>query len=294
MHDELRHFLLVIEHGTLTAAARAAHLSQPALTASIQRLEKRFEARLLNRGRRGAEPTAAGRALLPHARAALAAVEDGRRAVAEVAGLAGGEVRLGGGATACTYLLPGVLARFRARYPKVRISLREGFPDGLREMLRSGGLDLAVVTGEGGEPWRTDELILVAAPGVEFDGAPFVTLLEGSSTRRWLHRTFPNAVVSMELGGISAVKGNVRAGIGVALISRAAVQYDLEQGRLVRIPHPATPIKRRVALLHRGLDRLSPAAAGLRRALLGLDEFAEPEAASSGGGERVALQAIDR
>lgn len=274
MHDELRHFLLVIEHGTLTGAARAAHLSQPALTASIQRLERRFDARLLHRGRRGAEATAEGLALVPHARAALAAVDDARRAVAEVAGLAGGEVRLGGGATACTYLLPGVLARFRARYPKVRISLREGFPDGLREMLRAGALDLAVVTGEDGEPWRTDGLILVAAPGVELPGSPFVTLLEGSSTRGWLKRAFPDAEVSMELGGISAVKGNVRAGIGVALISRAAVQYDLEMGRLVQIEHPATPIERRIALLHRGLDRLSPAAAGLRRALLGLDEFA--------------------
>lgn len=268
MHDELRHFLLVLEHGTLTAAARQAHLSQPALTASIQRLEAAFEAKLLHRGRRGAEPTAAGRALLPHARAALTAVRDGRRAVAEVMGLEGGEVRLGGGATACTYLLPDALARFRARHPRVRLSLREGYPDGLRAELRAGALDMAVVTGEGGETWMHDALILVAAPGVEPAGAPFVTLRSGSSTRALLERHFPEARVSMELGGISAVKGNVRAGIGVALISRAAVRYDLEVGRLVRVPHPATPIRRRVALLHRGLERLSPAAAALREMLM--------------------------
>ncbi len=283
MHDELRHFLLVLEHGTLTAAARRAHLSQPALTASIQRLEAAFGARLLSRGRRGAEATASGRALIPHARAALAAVEDGKRAVAEVEGLRGGEVRLGGGATACTYLLPEVLARFRARHPGVRISLREGFPDGLRAQLHDGVLDLAVVTGDDGELWQHDELILVAAPGAAVDGAPFVTLLRGSSTRALLDRTFPGARISMELGGISAVKGNVRAGIGVALISRAAVQYDLDVGRLVRVPHPATPIRRRVALLHRGLDRLPPAAAALREALLATRHGADPVKKSDSG-----------
>ncbi len=268
MHDELRHFLLVIEHGTLTAAARRAHLSQPALTASIQRLEAAFEAKLLHRGRRGAEATAAGRALMPHARAALAAVDDGRRAVAEVEGLDGGEVRLGGGATACTYLLPDVLARFRARHPRVRLSLREGYPDGLRAQLEAGALDMAVVTGDDGETWLQDTLILVGAPEVDPTDAPFVTLTRGSSTRRLLDRHFPGASIAMELGGISAVKGNVRAGIGVALISASAVRHDLAIGRLVRVPHPATPIRRRVALLHRGLDRLAPAAAALREMLL--------------------------
>lgn len=60
MLDELRHFLLVVEHGTLTHAARLANLTQPALSASIQRLEAEMGARLLHRSRRGARLTAAG------------------------------------------------------------------------------------------------------------------------------------------------------------------------------------------------------------------------------------------
>src|SRR5438067_8459620 len=103
--DLFRHFALVAQHGTLTAAARHAHVTQPALTASIQRLEAQMAARLFVRGhgsRARATLTAAGEALLPRARAALAAVDEGRRAVAEVMGLAVGTVRLGAGATVCT------------------------------------------------------------------------------------------------------------------------------------------------------------------------------------------------
>src|SRR5262245_61461619 len=98
MLDELRHLMLIAEHGTFTEAARRAHLSQPALSASIRRLEDQLGARLLVRGPAGAELTAAGTAMLGHARTAIAAVEDGRRAVAEIAGLGRGEVRIGAGA----------------------------------------------------------------------------------------------------------------------------------------------------------------------------------------------------
>src|SRR4249919_2645085 len=107
MLEPLRHFALVAQHGTFTAAARHAHVTQPALTASIQRLEGQMGARLFDRGR--------GRG--PAARAALAAIDEGKRAVAEVMGLSVGSVRIGAGATVCTYYLPEAIAKFRARWP---------------------------------------------------------------------------------------------------------------------------------------------------------------------------------
>src|SRR6185369_8642167 len=124
MLEPLHHFVLIAQHGTFTAAARHAHVTQPALTASIQRLELQMGAKLFNRGPGGASLTAAGQALLPRARAAIAALDEGRRAVAEVMGLATGYVRLGAGATVCTYYLPRPLARFRTRHSGVQILLR--------------------------------------------------------------------------------------------------------------------------------------------------------------------------
>ncbi|MCB9648720.1 MAG: LysR family transcriptional regulator [Deltaproteobacteria bacterium] len=273
MLDELQHLILVAELGTLTAAARRAHLSQPALTASIQRLEEDFGAQLLLRGRGGATLTAAGQALLPRAQAALAAVEEGRRAVAEVMGLAAGEVRVGAGATVCTYLLPPILKRFRARHPGIRFFLSEVTTEEAQDALRAGHLDLAIVAHSEAEPWRDDPLILVRgpdfAPPAVVDEAPFVTFRPGASSRAVLEAHFPRAAFVMELGGIAAVKGMVRAGIGLALVSRSAVGEDLARGRLIEVPDPRTPLIRPLGLLHRGLERLPPAAAAFRAELLG-------------------------
>lgn len=268
MLDELEHFLWVVDLGTLTAAARRAHLSQPALTASLQRLEVYFGAKLLLRGPGGASLTAAGEVLVPRARAVLAAFEDGRRAVAEVQGLKVGEVRIGAGATACTYLLPPLLARFREQYPGVRFLLRELTPEQVSSALERNEIDLGIVTSLTGEPWREDSVVLVAAPGVDPRGASFVTFPRGSTTRELLEQAFPEAHIVMELGSIAAVKGNVRAGIGVALVSRSAVESDIASGRLVLVPDPRTPIPRTMSLVHRGADRLPPAVAALRRLLL--------------------------
>ncbi|MDC0669721.1 LysR family transcriptional regulator [Nannocystis radixulma] len=269
MVDELRHFLLIVELGTFTEAARRAHLSQPALTASIQRLEAAFSARLLIRGPSGATPTAAGAALVTRARAVLAALDDAQRAVAEIEGLHAGEVRVGAGATACTYLLPPTLAAFRAEHPGVHFLLREANTDEVLDALHRGDLDLGVITTDRGEPWFVDELILVAAPDLPDPvHAPFVTFARGTTSRELLEHHFPNAEIVMELGSIASVKGNVRAGIGVALVSRAAARHDLSQHRLVEVPHPLTPIARPLNLVHRGVDRLPPAAARLRELLL--------------------------
>lgn len=273
MLRELEHFLAIAGAGSFTAAARLVHLSQPALTASVHRLESAVGARLLLRGRHGAELTAAGEAFLPRARATLAAFSDGQRAVAELLGLTAGTVRLGGGATACTYLLPPLLARFRKRRPAIGLMLREDTTAELEAAVAAGELDLAIITL--GKRQRfderhqrfgrhtDDELIVVAAADAEPTPSSWITFTAGSPTRALLLERVPNAELVMELSSIAAVKGNVRAGIGQALISRAAVAADLAAGSLVEVPQRWTPVRRRLGILHRGRERLPPAAEAL-------------------------------
>lgn len=268
MLDRLQYFVLVAEHHTFTHAARRAHVSQPALTAGIAKLESEMGARLFDRGPGGASLTAEGQALLPRARAVLAAVEDGRRAVREVAGLETGEVRIGGGATVCSYFLPRVLAAFRAAHPKVRLSLREMTTGSVLDDLDAGALDLGVVTTDRGEPWIEDELVLVRAPGVDSKTAPFVTFPPGGTTREYLDRYFPGVVIAMEIASIPSIVAHACEGVGMALVSRHAVRRELSARKLVRVPHPQTPISRPFHLVHRGIERLPPASAALRQMLL--------------------------
>jgi len=268
MDEELGHFLLIVKHGTFTEAAKRAHLSQPALSASVLRLESSLGAKLLDRGRHGATVTASGAALLPHASAVHAAIEAGRRAVAEIEGLHAGEVRLAAGATATTYLLPKILTRFRRAHKGIKFLIREGYALDIRAHIEAGALDLGIVSGKGNDPWFEDELIVVAAPKLDARRAGFLTFPEGSSTRTLLHRHFGDVEIVMELAGIAAVKGNVRAGMGKALLSRSAVQADIRAGRMVEVPSRKTPIRRTLSLVHRGASRLPPAAAALRQALL--------------------------
>ncbi len=295
MLEALRHFALVSQHGTFTAAARHAHVTQPALTASIQRLEAQLGARLFDRGRGGARLTAAGAALLPRARAALAAIEEGRRAVGEVMGLAAGSVRIGAGATVCTYYLPPKLARFRARFPGVQIRLREANQEELIDAVEAGDLDLAVIArfpapgarrkrvphearaGVTREKWLDDKLVLVAAPGlVAVSDAPMITLARGATTRVLTDWYFPDRPIAMELGSIAAVKANARAGVGVALLSVLAVERDLTLKQLEVVASDRTPVARSLYFVHRGRDRLPPAASELHRMLLELTPRRRP------------------
>ncbi|MFK7930788.1 MAG: LysR family transcriptional regulator [Myxococcota bacterium] len=281
MLDSLRHFLLIVEHGTFTEAAKRAHITQPGLSASIRRLEEQLGAAVLERKPRGARLTAEGQALLPHARAALAAVAEGHRSVQDVLGLRAGELRVGGGAVACTYLLPTILAEFRDAFPDVTVRLREVSTPQVPLAVDAAELDLGIAEGPQdpalSDPLGEDPLIFVGSPELKArwhsnkglaPRTPFVTFPPSTSLRRSLDRVLPDAEVVSELTNIAAIQGWVRAGIGASLLPRAAAATDLELGRVVELTDPRTPPPRILVLRHRGRDRLSPAALELRRRLL--------------------------
>lgn len=268
MLDELRGFLAAAEAGTFTAAARRVHLSQPAFTAAMARLEDRVGARLFDRGPGGARLTASGRALVPWAEQALASVERGLRAVADVEHLAAGEIRLAGGSTACAVWWPPVLTAFHREFPQIHLSLRELRDAEIRRGVEGGDIDLGVVSGEGSDAWVEDALVLVAAPGADTAHLRHLTSPPGTHHRTCLDAAFPEASIAMELTSLAAVRAHAEAGLGVALLSRAAAAESLGAGRLREVPDPRTPIRRTLSLVHAGLARCSPATLALRARLL--------------------------
>ncbi|MDR9368517.1 LysR family transcriptional regulator, partial [Conexibacter sp. JD483] len=148
---QLAYLAAVAEHGGFTAAADALHVAQPGVSAQVRRLEGELGHELLDRSGRRVRPTAVGEAVLPHARAALAAVAALRDAVDALDGLLRGRVAVG--------LVPGgpagfvsdLLGRFNAAHPAVEATLEEGDSESLLALLLDGRLDL-VVAGRAAPP----------------------------------------------------------------------------------------------------------------------------------------------
>ncbi|WP_433598512.1 LysR family transcriptional regulator [Nocardia sp. CA-135953] len=144
---QLRYFVTVVEEANFTRAAARLHLAQPGLSAQIRQLEHELGQQLLDRGGRSVTLTEVGAAVLPHARAALAATERITATVDEFTGLLRGQVRLGciSGAGDEEFDIASVLADFHDDHPQVGISLTEDTSERMLAAVRSGELDIALV-----------------------------------------------------------------------------------------------------------------------------------------------------
>ena len=238
---------MVAEVGSVTAAARRLHLTQPAVSTQLRKLEDDMGLPLFHRSSSGMLLTEAGRVLLGHVEAGLGALDAGRAALRQLAGLERGTLSIGGGATATTYLLPGLLRSFHERYPAIRIHLREQGSRRVVDGVLSGDLDLGVVTlpidlprdaPVEVKPWIDDELRLLLPPGhrlegrgafrwAELAGESLVLFEAGSAVRRHIDDAIADSGVEvdivMELRSIESIKQMVAQGIGAGFVSRYAL-----------------------------------------------------------------------
>src|SRR6478736_6283352 len=205
---QLRTFVAVAELRHFARAASLCNLSQPAVSHQIALLEEEVGATLLNRAARRVSLTVAGEVFLEEARRILGAVDRASERMAEVARGAIGRIRLGATATPGLYLLPPLLARFRAEHESYDLHFEIGPVHVIAERVARNDLDMAIVAG--------------TLPSAELKTR---TLLgeEGSDTRRqlstWWHRHRLAPARTMTFDGPDAVKRAVMAGLGVAMAS---------------------------------------------------------------------------
>jgi DNA-binding transcriptional LysR family regulator len=131
--------------GSLSAAAEALDYTQPAISQQITALEREVGTRLLERGTRPPRLTDAGRALVAHAEAVLARIEDAEQELEEIKGLRAGRLRLASFSTALATLVPRALAIFTERHPDVRVSVVDDNLQGVIERLAHWELDLGLI-----------------------------------------------------------------------------------------------------------------------------------------------------
>ena len=242
---QMSYFVAVAEEGQFTRAAARESVAQPAISAQIRRLERELGERLFHRDQRGVGLTAAGEALLPHARAALAAAARGRDTIASLRGVLHGRLRIGVSGPG-DRRLAAALGEFHRAHPGIEITLGERHNEPLLEALASGELDAAVI-GLPDEPLPpqlrarviAEDAVVLAVPRehplsrsrtiaiAALRGQPMIALTRGTGLRATLEGACRDAGFAPRIIAETSQLGHmvelVAAGLGVAVMPGSAL-----------------------------------------------------------------------
>ena len=141
---QLSAFLAIVTHGSLGRAAGVLHVTQPALSRTVKRLEAQLGAALFERNSKGMLLTAVGQALLPHASLMERVFQDASAEIDALRGLAKGTIKVGGIASAVSLILPLAISRVLTHWPNLQVQIIEGVWDRLADALTKHDIDLAL------------------------------------------------------------------------------------------------------------------------------------------------------
>ncbi|MBV2121458.1 MAG: LysR family transcriptional regulator [Candidatus Thiodiazotropha sp. (ex Ctena orbiculata)] len=274
----MRSLVAIADTGSITEAADRIGLTQPALSRRLQQLEDYFGAELFSRGRKGVQLTEIGRLVESEARILIARYDHLRDQVRAHQGLEGGTVRIGGGATAVSFLLPKAIASFQGSHPAVKFQLKEAGSNEVAEDVINGRLELGLVTMPVKNrdlkvwPLLTDRIVLVGPKqhplakkrrisASALDGISFVGFEADTAVRQIIDATLRDAGVEMnvvmELRSIPAILRMVATTGNLAFVSQLGVD-SLED--VAEIEVRDFKVERELAVIARRGSTLSPAA----------------------------------
>jgi DNA-binding transcriptional LysR family regulator len=262
---QLTAFLAVVRGGSVTAAADELVVTQPSVSSAVAAHGRELGCELFERAGRGIRLSEAGTAFAPYATDLIGLLEDGRQAAREAAGVAARRLRIAAVATAAESFVPPLMRAFSQLHPDIELTLDVGNRAYVFERVLSHAADVAfsgtppaderlVV-----EPLTDNEIACITAPddpasaagrvlAAELAGRAWLLRELGSGTRALNEQFLADRSLEPEtltLGSNGAIKQAARAGLGVSLLSREAVQAELASGRLGEIPLTDGPATRR-------------------------------------------------
>ena len=276
---DLRLVAAIADSGSLTRAAEAVHLAPSSASHRLTQLEAALGVPLFARHARGLTTTAAGEALLRHARQVFAQLEQMHADLAPYASGLSSQVTVFANTNAINCFLPEDLGVFLREHPRVRISLEEQPSPAIIQAVAAGQVEIGVVAAEGGTaglqtlPYRRDRLVLIVPaghpltgqPAVAFAdvlGEPFVCLHAGSAIHTFMMnhaaRLGSRLDVRIQVRSFNAVCRMVAAGVGIGMVPRSAAAEGVTT---VEITDDWAP--RDLQLCFRSKEVLSPAAVAL-------------------------------
>jgi LysR family transcriptional regulator, nitrogen assimilation regulatory protein len=284
---QLRYFVAIVDHGSLSKAALVLHVAQPALTQQLRQLEEELGAQLLHRSAQGVLSTDAGKVFYEHALAILKQVSDARSAVTQSTTRPSGAVTLGLPHSISGALALPLLMAARTRYPEITLQLTEELSGNLAEQLKSGRINLAVLFDDGqlgpfhSTPLveealmficRTGSALAPAGPEVALADALDTTLIlpaQQQGVRPRIESVARSAGLSLkqviEINSIAILKSALLADMGATILPVAPLLAEVGSGALQARPLHSPAIARNVHLCASRNIPLTNAAAAVSR-----------------------------
>jgi DNA-binding transcriptional LysR family regulator len=279
--------MTVAEHEHITRASEELYLSQPAVTKIVQSLEQEIGQKLVERQGRRIALTYAGHVLRTYARRMFALEREMEEALAALSDIETGEVTLAANPITGIYLLPSIVARFRARYPCVKMNLeilksREIIEAALEWRLDFGLVEVDPAELPLGLEFETvahDELILVVAPNhpwselasirpEELRDGVLILREPGSGIRESIEHAFAHQGYSLSplltVPDSEVIKQMALKGVGATIISAMSVRGELEKCELLRLPIFELEMRPQLSMVWREDKQFSPAAQAFR------------------------------
>jgi len=272
----------VIELKSFTKAAEALLLSQPTVSEHIRSLEEALGERLIDRLGREVLATPAGRLFYQYARNIIQLREEAVQALEQFKGNLSGHLTLGASTIPGTYVVPRFIGSFKAVNPAIQMTLQISDTAQIVREVLEGNLEAGLI----GSKWNdrrilleelfTDELVLCVFTGhswarkkrirqEELIGEPFILRERGSGTRMVMERILEEhgfdssrLFVVAEMGSTEAVRQGIKARIGLSILSRHAVEDDIQHGTLAPVEIEGIRFYRPLYLIQRRNRRLSP------------------------------------
>lgn len=289
---DLRYFSAAAELGHIRRAAEQLHITQPALTKSVRRLEAALGATLFEHVGRRVMLTEVGRVLLQRARVLLQTAADTTRQVHELATGAAGQVRLGASATAVELILPAIAPTLVAVLPDVTLDIAVGMNDTLCAALKSGELDLVVcpVAVPDAElalhAFAKDPVVVVASADHPLFARRSIVLADlsryrwvlpsaSAASRTWLDHVFeqrglPKPTAQIRSASISLTPRLVAGTELLSFIARRNLGIPNVGATLREVPLRVTTMPRDFAVMWRKHSYLSPATIRLRELIVSM------------------------
>ena len=278
---QLTAFLAVVRGGSVTAAADELVVTQPSVSSAIAALSRELGCELFERAGRGIRLTDAGSAFRSYAEDVVGLLDDGRHAAREAAGVAALRMRIAAVTTAAESFVPPLMREFASRHPDVELTLDVGNREYVFERVLSHFADVAI-SGKPpaderlvAEPLLENHIVCITGPDDPLAAAgpvqasalahrPWLLREPGSGTRALGEQFLSEQGLSpktLTLGSNGAIKQAARAGLGVSLLSRAAVEAELRAGWLGEVALDDGPEPRPWFVLRSAVGPVRPAVA---------------------------------